>query len=119
MSKDDFIVSQDQRPAWFNYPYSFERIVDQSMVNLTPWHILPKSEVVVRLKGLKERYPTRELFPFAYRQDNDDTACWSAGKGEKVYIIHDFASAGWEGEGAFDDVWSWFRSAIEETIEWD
>ena len=75
--------------------------------------------VVVHARGLAERYPSRELFPFAYRQDNDDVACWANGAGEKVFVIHDFASAGSEGEAEFDDVWAWFRSAIEETIAWD
>ena len=70
-------------------------------------------------QGLAKRYPSRELFPFAYRQDNDDVACWSRDEGEKVFVIHDFASAGWEDEAKFDDVWAWFRSAVEETIAWD
>ncbi len=39
--------------------------------------------------------------------------------GENVLIIHDFSSPGWEDENAFNDVWSWFRSATEETISWD
>jgi hypothetical protein len=39
--------------------------------------------------------------------------------GEKVFVIHDFASPGWEGDVTFDDVWSWFRPAIEETVGWD
>lgn len=38
---------------------------------------------------------------------------------EKVFIVHDFASPGFEHEGCFDDVWSWFRAAIDETITWD
>jgi hypothetical protein len=36
-----------------------------------------------------------------------------------VFIVHDFASAGWEDEGGFENVWSWFRSAVEETAGWD
>ena len=74
---------------------------------------------MVKFQSLAERYPNRELFPFAYRQDNDDVASWSKDAGEKVFIIHDFASPGWEDEGAFENVWSWFRSAIEETALWD
>jgi len=73
----------------------------------------------VKFRGLAERYPSRELFPFAYRQDNDDVACWSKSTGEKVFIIHDFASPGWEDENVFEDIWTWFRSAIEETALWD
>ena len=39
-------------------------------------------------------------------------------KEHNIFIIHDFASPGYEDEGTFDDVWSWFRSAVEETIAW-
>ena len=70
-------------------------------------------------RGLQERYPARELFPFAFRQDNDDVACWAKGMGERVFVIHDFASPGYEDVEEFNDVWSWFRVAVEETILWD
>jgi hypothetical protein len=59
------------------------------------------------------------LFPFAYRQDNDDVACWSRASDERVFIIHDFASPGWEDVAQFSDTWGWFRSCIEETIDWN
>jgi hypothetical protein len=119
MSKELYILPERQRPSWLEYPHSFCRIVEQALVHITPWHLLEAQRAVVHFKGLAERYPTRELFPFAYRQDNDDVACWSNGTGEKVFIIHDFASPGWEDEAVFDDVWTWFRAAVEETITWD
>ena len=119
MTEDTFILPPEDRPNWLEYPHSFCRIVEQALIHITPWHILESQRALVQFHGLAERYPSRELFPFAYRQDNDDVACWSKGHGEKVFIIHDFASSGWEDEGAFDDVWTWFRSAIEETISWD
>lgn len=114
-----FIASQEKRPAWLEYPPSFWRLVEQGLTNLTPWHIMLAERALARARGLAERYPRRELFPFAYRQDNDDVACWSSGSGERVFIIHDFASSGWEDEAQFSDVWAWFRSAIDETIAWD
>lgn len=119
MSESKYLVPIDQRPSWLDYPHSFKRMVGQTLTNLTPWHIMESNEALKRFEGLKERYPNRNLFPFAYRQDNDDVACWASGEGEKVYIIHDFASSGWEDEQQFPDIWSWFRSAIEETIDWD
>jgi hypothetical protein len=119
MSKENFILPKDQRPSWVEYPNSFCRLVEQELVHLAPWHIMEAKLASVHFRGLAERYPTRELFPFAYRQDNDDVACWAKGMGEKVLVVHDFASAGWEDEGAFDDVCSWFRSAVKETISWD
>ena len=119
MSIDLYKLPSKNRPSWVEYPSSFCRLVEQMLVDLTPWHIMKAKEVLVRFEDLCKRYPSRELFPFAYRQDNDDIACWAKGQGEKVFIIHDFFSPGWENEGEFGDVWSWFLSAVEETIAWD
>jgi hypothetical protein len=119
MNIDNFILHPSERPDWVEYPRSFCRIVSQSLIDLTPWHILEGQKALIRFIGLAERYRSRELFPFAYRQDNDDLACWAKGFGEKVFIIHDFASSGWEDEAAFDGVWSWFISAVGETAQWD
>lgn len=116
---NEFLLSQDMRPAWLDYPRSFLRIVEQSLVNLSPWHVMPATRALAQWRGLAERYPTRVLFPFAYRQDNDDVACWSRDGGEKVFVIHDFASPGWEDEGTFDSTWAWFKGAVEETIAWE
>jgi len=119
MSNDLFIVPRNKRPDWLEYPQPFYRLVDQKLFNIKPWHIMKAESVLIRAQGLAKRYPERELFPFAYRQDNDEVACWAKGAGERVFIIHDFASSGWENEAEFEDLWSWFRSAIDETIKWD
>ena len=119
MSKEIFILSPNEGPYWLQYPRSFCRIVDQQLIHVTPWHVMEGARALRQFHGLAERYPARHLFPFAYRQDNDDVACWAKGMGEKVFTIHDFAAVGFEDEGVFDDVWSWFRSAVEETISWD
>jgi len=118
MSKGIFIVEPNQGPEWLNYPHAFRRIVEQGIIHITPWHILEAAHALEQHRGLTQRYPTRDLFPFARRQDNDDVACWSRDSGEKVLIVHDFAAPGYENEGEFEDVWAWFRSAIEETILW-
>jgi hypothetical protein len=119
MNKNAFILPPTERPSWLEYPQSFRRIVDQQLVDITPWHVMEGERALRQFRGLASRYPARDLFPFAYRQDNDDVACWTKSMGEKVFIIHDFASPGWEDVVTFDDVWSWFRSAVEETIAWD
>jgi hypothetical protein len=119
VNKDAFLLPPAERPSWLEYPHSFHRLVDQGLVHITPWHILEGHQVLERSRGLAARYPSRSLFPFAYRQDNDDVACWAQGMGEQVFIIHDFASPGSEDEGSFENVWSWFRAAVEETISWD
>jgi len=119
MNRDIFLLSSGECPSWVEYPHAFRRLVEQRLVHITPWHVLDAEKALERFNGLRERYPSRALFPFAYRQDNDDVACWAKDMGEKVFVIHDFASPGFEDEAVFDDVWSWFRAAIEETISWD
>jgi hypothetical protein len=69
-----------------------------------------------RRNELTEGFPDRDLIPFAGRYDNDDIACFEVGHGEKVFIVHDFASAGFERRQEYDDFWSWFLSAIKELI---
>ncbi|SHI74466.1 hypothetical protein SAMN02745181_0785 [Rubritalea squalenifaciens DSM 18772] len=76
-------------------------------------------EALKKYKGLQDRYPCRQLFPFACRQDCDDVACWEREADEAVKIIHDFASPGWEDSGEYPDLWAWFRDAIDETIQWE
>jgi hypothetical protein len=121
MSKNNelYMLPPGERPSWLVYPRSFCRIVEQSLIHITPWHVMEAQRAAVHSRGLAERYPTRELFPFAYRQGDDDVACWAKGMGEKVFIIHDFASPGWEARETFDDVWSWFVAAVAETVDWD
>lgn len=70
-------------------------------------------------EGLKKRYPTRMLVPFARRIDNDNIACWDLDKAGRVSIIHDFASPGWEQEAELEDFYGWLRQAIEDLIEYD
>ncbi len=119
MNANEYFLSSAIRPNWLEYPHSFRRIVEQSIVDITPWHIMDGEHALRKFRGLSLRYSSRELFPFAYRQDNDDLACWVKNMGEQVFIIYDFASLGYEDEGFFNDFWAWFRAAIEETIEWD
>lgn len=119
MSDTRFILPETMRPSWLTYPRSFCRLVEQGIIHLTPWHLMEGEQALEDARGLARRYTDRQLFPFAFRQDCDDVACWEKGHGEKVFIVHDFASPGWEQRETFDDVWSWFRMAVGETIDWD
>ena len=64
-------------------------------------------------------YPQRKLIPFARRDDGDDIACFEVGKENRVQIIHDFASAGYEQRKEYECFWDWFRDAVEEMINKD
>ena len=96
-------------------PEGLLRIVKNNLVDLTPWHVLPRDLAVKRLRSMRQRY-TRKYVPFAYRQDNDDVACIDAAKPEEVVIVHDFASEGTELRKRFDTFWDWFRAAVEDMV---
>lgn len=110
------LLPNSETPEWFSYPNEFIRIVETGLVLFRPWKILAGPYVLSRMSGLRERFPGRELVPFALRLDCDDVACWERGSLPKVVIIHDFASPGWEQTALFETSWDWFRSAIEDFI---
>jgi len=99
-------------------PEGLLRIVDQGIVDLTPWHVMPRDLVLKRLHGLRQRY-SRKYVPFARRQDNDDLACIDPERPQEIIVVHDFASEGSEQRERFDSFWAWFRSAVEEMIAFD
>lgn len=103
----------------YSYPKELDKVIRLNLVDLDIWYLMTKKQVENRIKGLKERYPERKLIPFAKRDDRDDIACFEIGKGNKVQIIHDFASAGYEQRKEYDCFWDWFRDAIDEMIECD
>jgi hypothetical protein len=94
-------------------PEGLVRIVKQNLVDLTPWHVLPRDLAVKRLRGMRQRY-SRKYVPFAYRQDNDDVACIEPTNPEEIVLIHDYASEGSELRKRYDTFWDWFRAAVED-----
>lgn len=58
----------------FEYPALFRRVVELGLTELEPWLILDGEWLRERRQGLRDRYPARDLVPFAQRQDNDDVA---------------------------------------------
>ncbi len=76
----------------FEYPESFQKIVELNLVDFDIWHLLDSHWAAELYRGLQTRYPKRKLIPFAKRSDCDDTACFEIGKGGTVQLIHDFAS---------------------------
>lgn len=116
-SKMSKLLPKDILPARFDYPPQLLRIVDQNLIDLQPWVILLGDPLRERYLGLSSRFPKRTLVPFARRWDNDDLACWDGRDSVTVFVIHDFASPGYEQRQKFESFWDWFRSAIEDMIE--
>ncbi|GAA4843388.1 hypothetical protein [Algivirga pacifica] len=111
------LLTKEELPIGFEYPLSFLTIVNQNLVDFDPWIILTEKRLRERLSGVKQRYPNRELVPFARREDNDDIACFENQKG--VVIIHDFASEGYEGGKEVISFWDYFRLMVEDMIEYN
>jgi len=113
------LLLETELPQGFRYPRQFKRVVDLGLTDLEPWYLLEGKPLRDTMSGLAERYPERKLIPFARRQDNDDIACWQAGMNDEVFIIHDFASPGWEQRGQFSGFYDWLRRAVEDLITFD
>lgn len=96
-------------------PEGLLRLVKQNLVDLTPWHVMPRDLAVKRLHGMRQRY-ARKYIPFAYRQDNDDVACIDPAAQDQIVIVHDFASEGTELRERFDSFWDWFRAVVEDMV---
>lgn len=103
----------------FEYPQSFIKALELNLLNFDLWYIMNEEMTIDRLNGLRERYPSRKLIPFAKRDDNDDIACFEIGKDESVQIIHDFSSEGYEQRKKYDDFWDWLKDAINEMVEFN
>src|SRR3990172_9495060 len=108
----DDLPQPEELPSWFHYPEEHPRAVRQGLVNLSPWHVMGRDAVLQRMQGLRNRYPARELVPFARRQDNDDVACWERDHLPAVVVVHDFSSPGSEVRAECSDFWAWFRVAV-------
>lgn len=113
------LLSAKELPLGFSYPQQFMHIIELGLIDLSPWYLLEGKSLRDTIEGLSQRYPERNLIPFARRQDNDDIACWQASSKNEVFIVHDFASPGWELHSQFTGFYDWFRFAIEDLIEFD
>jgi hypothetical protein len=99
-------------------PDGLMKVVEHNLIDITPWHIMPRELAVVRLKGLRQRYQQKYV-PFAYRQDNDDVATILTGVPDRVVVIHDFAADGSEVVCEHESFWAWFRAAVDDLIEFE
>lgn len=115
MNKGKFYINKTS----FEYPDAYKKIVDLGLVDFDNWFLMEKKQATGIYEGMKERYPERDLLPFAKKSDNDDTACFEAGKNNRVQIIHNFASAGWEQRAEFEDIWEWLESAVKDMIDFN
>ena len=103
----------------FDYPREFIKMLERNLIYFEPWFVLSGQDLVIRYEGMKKRYPSRKLIPFARREDNDDVACWDLDNGKKVIIIHDFAELDWEQVEVMSTFYDWIRRAVDDRIAYD
>jgi hypothetical protein len=111
-----FFLDEHELPNGFRYPGAFRRLVDRQLTRLEPWWVFDVSLARGLIRSLEQRYPGRQLVPFAKREDNDDVACFDGGR---VVVLHDYASDAWERRRSFEDLYAWLRRAVEDMIELD
>jgi len=100
----------------FHWPEALLKVIRLNLIDYEYWYLMTADQIFRRREGLLKRYPKRNLIPFAKRDDNDDIACFVIEFGDRVFIVHDFASEGYEQRQEYDSFWSWFNGAISEMI---
>lgn len=100
----------------YKYPQGYYDLIEQNLTNFDNWGFFLDEHLDIRISGLIKRFPERKLVPFARRYNNDDIACFEVGEGEKVFIIHDFSSPGWERRREYDNIWLWLKDAVDELV---
>lgn len=106
-------------PVGFEYPSQFKRTLELGLIDFEPWYFVDGSVLQKLAVGLSQRYSGRKLVPFARRQDNDDVACWDADHMPNVYVIHDFASPGYEERYVYASFYDWLKVVVDDYIEFD
>jgi hypothetical protein len=99
-------------------PEGLVRITSQGLINLSPWHVMPRELAKKRMTGLRGRYRTQYV-PFARRQDNEDLACIDPDRPGRVVVVHDFSAEGDECVATYDTFWNWFRSTVDDMIAFE
>ncbi|WP_370190494.1 hypothetical protein [Aeromicrobium sp.] len=113
------LLKASELPQGFFYAPQFVRLIDPGLTDLEPCSIVDGDQLRWRFDGLRLRFPTRSLVPFAEMATSDDVACWDLDRGGRVALIDDFEAPGFERLRVLDDVYAWLRLAVEDLIERD
>jgi hypothetical protein len=116
--KSFYLLLPEDLDISVSLPEELVRIASQGLINLSPWHVMPRELTKKRMAGLRGRYRTQYV-PFARRQDNDDLACIDPGRLGCVVVVHDFSTEGKERVATYDTFWDWFRSAVDDMIAFE
>ncbi len=104
-------------PYEFEYPKEFLKLIELGLLDFEVWGIIDATDAVIRLEGLKKRYPEYKLIPFARCWSNDDIACFEVGKNNSVIVIHDYSDNAYKNRKEYETFLSWFEEVIKEMIQ--
>lgn len=115
---DNTLLLETEQPEGFEYPTEFLRFLELRVSDLDPWRLLEGDLLRGRHAGLREKYPSARLVPFASRYDRDDVACFDASRLEvPVVVIHEGASPGWERRAEFESFRAWLHAAVDDALD--
>lgn len=100
------LLSDDTKPDWLIYPVELIELVRLGQVDLRSWRLIGGQDSLDENLRLKSRLD-RDLIPFAHCMGSEDLACFEKGRGQKVLLIHDNTSPGWEDEGEYLSFADW------------
>lgn len=109
----------------YNYPTEFVKTIQlDPAIDLEPWWFIAYEDGDVNYwyQTLKNLYPKRELIPYAKFNANDDIACFDGNdhSGEpKIFVIHAYASEGWELHRTYESYSDWLDAALKTHKEWE
>lgn len=118
METENKLFESVKLPDWLILPNEYKILIDENLELLPPWFLLRGEMLREKYEGLKDRYPSRKVFPFARRADNDDVACWEKNSYPQVTIIHDYANYGYEGGLSTLKFEDWLKYTIDCYIEY-
>ena len=116
---DHYFLTENDLPKNFVYPESFVKYIkyDTEVKELEPYILFRNKDDTQTFNGVvKEQYPSRVLVPFGKDNYSDDVFCFDGtdiSGNPKVYIVHTYASPGWEDRGYVEDFNAWLRFAQE------
>ncbi|HLL90352.1 MAG TPA: hypothetical protein VK324_13720 [Tepidisphaeraceae bacterium] len=114
---NDYLLIGTAKPDWLQYPAELLEMVRAGRVRVVPWHLSKAAAAAGHAAELKARVK-RDLVPFAFRQDQEDLACFEKGKGQQVMLVHDNCDSPYEHVGSYPSFADWLRAAEEESEEW-
>jgi hypothetical protein len=107
------LLLPDEVPHWFTYPTRFQSIVNQGLVDVHPWHMLPREDALIRLKWVSQELPELDAVPFASRVDWGFDACFERDAGVVVLVTDERPYRLHKRLPSFAD---WVRAAVEDAL---